>query len=161
MQMSNERTMRTEVPGGGARAGELAVACRPSALPKEQRVSHLELSRQAVLHSPARRVELEDGFRFEYRGDEERFAALARWVAAEHRCCPWASYSVAMLPFADGDGQIQVTVTATPEGKAFLATAYAYLEQLRDAAPPASIMDSSGKLTRDTLLARLLRGCGC
>jgi hypothetical protein len=155
--------MDDEQMGRGAASpkGALAVECWPGALTQDERASHLELARQVILLWPLRRVELADGFRFEYRGGEERFLALARWAAAEHRCCPWASYSVAMRPFADGDGQLQVTVTATPEGKAFLATAYQYLEELQGAAPPPAIMDTSGTLTRDTLLARLLRGCGC
>jgi hypothetical protein len=87
---------------------------------------------------------------------------LARWAAAEHRCCPWAVYSVELSPFADGKGgEIQVRLRGTDEGKAFLTVAYQYLAALGGAAPPESIMDSKEKLTRDTFLHKLKAGCGC
>jgi hypothetical protein len=128
---------------------------------REQRAGHLDLSTDVLVRWPRRRSELPDGFLFQYQGDEERFVALARWAAAEHRCCPWASYSVEMSPFSGGPGALQVRVTATPEGKDFLTAAYRYLEELDGATPPESIMDPEGKITRRTILDRIKGACGC
>ena len=97
----------------------------------EQRSQHLDLSTDALVRWPRSRSELPDGYLFQYEGDEERFVTLARWAAAEHRCCPWAAYSVQMS------------------------------EELDGASPPESIMDGEGKITRKTILDRIKAGCGC
>ena len=140
---------------------EIPIACDPRVFSREQRSQHLDLSTDALVRWPRSRSELPDGFLFQYEGDEERFITLARWAAAEHRCCPWAAYSVQMSAFAGGSGAIEVRVTATPEGKEFLTAAYRYLEELDGTSPPASIMDGEGKITRKTILDRIKAGCGC
>jgi hypothetical protein len=140
---------------------EIPVACDPRVFSREQRAQHLDLSTDALVRWPRSRSELPDGYLFQYEGDEERFVALARWAAAEHQCCPWAAYSVQMGAFAGGRGAIEVRVTATSEGKEFLAAAYRYLEELDGASPPESIMDGQGKITRKTILDRIKAGCGC
>lgn len=142
-------------------APEIPVACDLGVFSKEQRREHIELSTEVVIRWPRKRLELPDGYLFQYEGDEERFVALARWAAAEHRCCPWASYSVEMGPFSRTGGAIQVRVTATAEGKAFLAVAYRYLEELDGAMPPESIMDADGTITHETIRQRIKAGCGC
>jgi hypothetical protein len=151
---SSQRLAQTEVP-------EIPVACDPGVFSKEQRLQHLDLSTDALVRWPRSRSELPDGYLFQYEGDEERFVSLARWAAAEHRCCPWAAYSVQMSAFAHSTGAIEVRVTTTPEGKEFLAAAYRYLAQLDGAAPPESIMDGDGKITSKTILDRIKAACGC
>src|SRR5262245_23441379 len=110
---------------------EIPIACVPTALSIEERAVHVALSIDTIARWPARREELPDGYLFEYQGDEQRFLALARWVAGEHRCCPWASYSVAMEPFvAPATGTIRLRVTTSAEGAAFLKTCYQHAETL-------------------------------
>jgi hypothetical protein len=140
---------------------EIPVACDPGVFSEEQRSQHLDLSTDVLVRWPRSRLELSDGYLFQYEGDEERFVTLARWAAAEHRCCPWAAYSVQMSAFSQGMGALEVRVTTTPEGKEFLAVAYRYLEELDGASPPASIMDGEGKITRKTILDRIKAACGC
>jgi hypothetical protein len=116
---------------------QIPVACDPGVFSSEQRAQHLDLSTDVLVRWPQRRLELPDGYLFEYEGDEDRFLTLARWAAAEHRCCPWASYAVEMDAFSSTGGALRVRVTATAEGKAFLADAYRNLEprQQKKAAP--------------------------
>jgi hypothetical protein len=118
---------------------------------KPQRAAHLALSLDAIVRWPRSRQELPDGFLFEYDGNEERFLELARWVSAEHRCCPWACYSVEMGPFSgDTPGTIRVRVRGTDEGKAFLKICYEYAETLGGVQPPDSIFESR-TITRETV----------
>jgi hypothetical protein len=112
------------------RRDEIPIACDLGVFTRAERTEHLALCTDAIVRWPSERIELEDGHLFRYAGDEARFLTLARWAAAEHRCCPWASYSVAMAPFRSGErGQIEVRVRATPEGKQFLTAAYRYLAE--------------------------------
>jgi len=145
-----------------AAALSVPVACDPRVFTRPERAEHLALCADVVVHWPKRRIELDDGYLFDFEGDEARFLALARWAAAEHRCCPWASYTVEMGPFAAGGrGEIRLKVRSTPEGKEFLAAAYQYLTELGGAAPPETIMDAKEKLTLRSLVQRLKAGCGC
>jgi hypothetical protein len=129
MQSSRPPAGSDQVPA--RQALEIPVACDPRVFSRKQRSQHVDLSTDALIRWPRRRSELPDGYLFQYEGDEERFVTLARWVAAEHRCCPWAAYSVQMSAFAGGAGAIEMRVTATPEGKEFLAAAYRYLEEVK------------------------------
>jgi hypothetical protein len=148
-------------PGQGLRTeSELPIACDPPVFSEDARRAHLRLSTDVLVRWPRQRVELADGYAFRYEGDEAMFLTLARWAASEHRCCPWGTYSVEMRPFTGG-GEIEIRVTATEEGKAFLTEAYRYLEELNGEIPPASILNPKGTLTRKTLLDRLKGGCGC
>src|SRR5438552_13136471 len=133
--------MRTE-PEPMSVASQIPIACIPGVFTKEQRAAHLELSVDAIVRWPVRRQALSDGYLFEYEGTEERFLALARWAAGEHQCCPWASYSIEMAPFADQKpGAIRVRVRGTEEGVAFLRTCYQYVEKLQGEAPPDSLFN--------------------
>lgn len=141
---------------------EIPIACDPHVFSEADRAAHFDLCTEALVRWPTAREDLPDGYLFLYQGSEERFLALSRWAAAEHRCCPWASYSVEMGPFERGQlGTIRVRVTARPEGKAFLTTAYQYLEKLRGEPPPESIMNPADTLRRGTILEKLEAGCKC
>jgi hypothetical protein len=139
---------------------ELPITCDPHVFTHDERVAHLKLCTDVLLRWPKERIERDDGFVYRFVGDEALFTTLAAWAAAEHRCCPWARYSVALAPFA-GEGAIEVRVEAPPEGKAFLADAYRTLAELDGRLPPASILSPEKKLTRQDILKRLLGGCGC
>jgi hypothetical protein len=124
-------------------ASAIPIACIPSVFTREQRAAQLEMSFDAVVRWPVARHETPDGFVFEYRGNEERFLALARWASGEHLCCPWACYAVEMGPFTGGGaGVIRVRVRATAEGVAFLRSCYAYAEKLRGVRPPDALFDA-------------------
>jgi hypothetical protein len=145
-----------------ADAPDIPIACDLGVFTRLEQTEHIALCTDAVVRWPSERVELDDGFLFRYLGDEERFLTLARWAAAEHRCCSWASYSVEMGPFRAGErGQIDVRVRATAEGKEFLAAAHRYLTELDGAAPPEALLASTEKLTLATLIKRIKAGCGC
>jgi hypothetical protein len=72
----------------------LPVVCDPLVFSKDQQLAHLELARDVLLRWPRSRTDLPDAYQFIYEGEEERFLTIARWAAAEHRCCAWASYAV-------------------------------------------------------------------
>jgi hypothetical protein len=143
-------------------SAEIPIACDLHVFSEADRAAHFDLSTEALVRWPTEREELPDGYLFSYQGSEERFLALSRWAAAEHRCCPWAAYSVEMGPFEPGRlGTIRVRITAPPEGKAFLTSAYEYLGQLQGERPPESIMNPAGVLRRASILEKLKAGCKC
>ena len=143
-------------------APEIPIACDLHVFTRSEQAAHLALCTDALVRWPSERLELEDGYVFRYVGDEERFLTLARWAAGEHRCCPWAAYSVEMGPFRAGErGRIEVRVRARAEGKEFLTAAYRYLSALDGASPPEALLASTEKLTLATLAQRLKAGCGC
>jgi hypothetical protein len=148
-------------PGALGLASQIPIACIPAVFTREERAAHLELSFDAIVRWPLRRQELPDGHLFEYEGNEERFLALARWAAGEHRCCPWASYSVEMAPFAGPKpGTLRVRVRATDEGTAFLRTCYEYVEKLQGARPPDSLFQAE-RITPDDVRREMERCAGC
>jgi len=151
---------RTEPEPLSAASG-IPIACIPGVFTTEQRAAHMELCVDAIVRWPMRRQEVSDGYLFEYEGTEERFLALARWAAAEHKCCPWACYSVEMGPFAgQKPGTIRVRVRATDEGTAFLRTCYEYVEKLQGARPPDSLFQSD-KITVEDVRREVGRCVGC
>jgi len=151
---------RTTQQATGEAIPEVPVVCSPQVLSKAERAAHFDLCVDALVRRPLERLELPDGYLFQYEGDEQVFLLLARWAATEHRCCPWASYSVEMSPFGGTAGRIRLRVTATDEGKQFLTVAYRYLEELRGEIPPESVFDAR-ELTRGGLLERLKEMCKC
>lgn len=160
---SKEAAARGE-PEPLAVASDIPIACLPGVLTKEQRVAQMDLSIDAISRWPLRRQQLADGYLFEYEGNEERFLELARWAAGEHRCCPWASYSVEMAPFIDQKpGTIRVRVRATDEGVMFLRTCYEYLEKLRGSplGDTAFSPDRTAPITPAEVRRELERCHGC
>jgi hypothetical protein len=146
----------------GAAVNDIPVACDPLVFTKEERLAHLALAKDLLVRWPQRKEELEDGFLFHYEGDEDRFLALARWAADEHRCCPWGTYAVEAGPSVEGrPGALKLRWGGSREGKAFLADALKYLEDLGSGAPPVSILDPERKLTRLSFQGKPKNGCGC
>jgi hypothetical protein len=145
-------------------ASDIPIVCIPGVFTKDERVAQMDLSVAAISRWPLRRQELADGYVFEYEGSEERFLALARWAAGEHRCCPWASYSVEMAPFMDQKpGTIRVRVRAADEGVKFLRTCYRYIETLRDSSPTETPFspDRTTPITPAEVQRELERCSGC
>lgn len=143
---------------------DIPIACIPGVFTKEARVAQMAMSVDAISRWPLRRRALPDGYLFEYEGDEDRFLELARWVSGEHRCCPWASYSIEMVPFAEHEpGALRVRVRATGEGVAFLRTCYAYVERMVGGAPPDPLFNSdrTEPITPGEVLGALERCDGC
>jgi hypothetical protein len=139
----------------------IPIACIPNVFTEAERAAHFALAVDALVRWPVARRAVPDGYVFEYRGDEDRFGALARWAAGEHRCCPWAAYSVEMGPFEAGQpGTIRVRVRATAEGVAFLATCYEYVEKL-GGVPPSDSLFRSERITPDDVRRELGRCAGC
>jgi hypothetical protein len=139
----------------------IPIACVANVFTEPERAAHFELAVDALVRWPLARHAVSDGYVFEYRGDEERFGALARWVSGEHRCCPWAAYSVEVGPFAAGQqGALRVRVRASEEGVAFLATCYEYVERLGGALPPDSLFHSE-RVTPEDVRRELGRCAGC
>jgi hypothetical protein len=143
----------------------IPIACDPRVFTQEQREAHVALAESVLRAWPKARRELEDGFVFEYDGDDERFLAVAGWAAAEHRCCPWASFSVEMGPFAAGQpGQIALRFRGGAEGKAILVAALEAFER-KDLNVDAFLRGD--KLTAETFRAgaspepQRKGGCGC
>lgn len=111
---------------------EIPIACDTQVfVSQEDAARQLALNFDVLLRWPKSRQELPDGYLYQYEGNEELFVTLARYAANEHRCCPFATYSVEMGPFSGGKpGSIQLRITAGAEGKAFLTDALAYAEEL-------------------------------
>ena len=111
---------------------DIPIACNPQVFSKEELDAHVSLGLDVIFRLPQSRQELPDGFLFEYRGNEELFLKVARFVYNEHRCCPWESFAIEMDPFAAGTaGMIRLRYIGGVEGKPILAEAF---EQMRAAA---------------------------
>jgi hypothetical protein len=127
MAAKGEQAMTTSEPVD--QTVPIPIACNPRVFTQDERAAHFALARDVLFDAPLRRDDLPDGFLFHYQGDELRFLAIARFVAGEHRCCPWASFAVEMDPFAGGaPGAIRLRFISGTESKAALA---GMLEQVR------------------------------
>jgi hypothetical protein len=103
---------------------DIPLACDLGVFTAQERVDHVRLSRQALLEWPRERQELPDGYLFHYQGDEQRFLALARFAADEHRCCPWLQFTVQLAPAHPGQpAGLALRLTAAGAGKALLTQA--------------------------------------
>ena len=140
----------------------IPIACDPRVFTKEERIAHVELASNVLLRWPKHRQELDDGYLFEYEGDEQLFLDVARWAASEHRCCPWATFSLQMLPFAQGDsGKLVFRYQGGSEGKAVLdAALQLFASENLDLEP---FLEGKDKLTLASFrpMTPAKKGCGC
>ena len=103
-------------------AADIPIACNPQVFSKGELEEHVSLAIDVIFRLPKNTRELPDGFLFEYRGNEELFLKLARFVYNEHRCCPWESFALEMEAFAMGsEGDIRLRYIGGSEGKVVLA----------------------------------------
>jgi hypothetical protein len=108
---------------------EIPIACDPGVFSREEREQHVRDSRKLLTELPRDRRELPDGYVFHYDGGEELFVSLARWAAEEHRCCPWARFSLEMEPFTQEiPGKIRLSMTGGSGAGVLLAAALSDLE---------------------------------
>lgn len=96
--------------------------CQVDALDAIERVRQKQLV-ERLSEARLGMVELDDGWLFELRPDDETFAAAAEWVTYEGRCCPFIRFVLEWR----GDGNIGVRLTGAPGAKAFITETFASL----------------------------------
>jgi hypothetical protein len=90
----------------------LPIACDPSAFDsRDEFAAHLAEGRRIVSFALERR-ELADGWALRLPLEEDVFAACARWIVRERRCCPFFTFSMECEP---GPGGLWLRITG-PEG---------------------------------------------
>lgn len=92
----------------GNRAPQLV--CIPTAIPSTERAAHFALARELFTELAQERSALPSGYAFRFRPDA--FAALARFVANERKCCPFMNFELAL---ASESGPLWLRMTG-PEG---------------------------------------------
>jgi hypothetical protein len=109
------------------------IACDPGVFSPRELEEHVTQGMKVLFQLPESRHEVAEGFIFEFLGDEHLVLELARFVANEHRCCPWESFKIEMEPFAPGTkGRIRLHYLGGAEGKGVIADALAKLEAIAD-----------------------------
>jgi hypothetical protein len=137
---------RMTMDSKSAEASEIPIACNLQVFSTEERGEHLALGMEVLFRLPTRMEELPDGFLFRYEGNEDLFLRIARFARNEHRCCPWAAFTVEMEPFAEGGaGAIRLRYIGGARGKPMLAEA---IKKLGEAASDPQVY------------ARLEKACG-
>jgi hypothetical protein len=86
------------------------LACVPSAIAASERSQHFSLARQLLRELAEERQELANGYAWRFRAS--LFQAIARFVANERKCCPFASFELTIAP---AEGPIWLRLTG-PEG---------------------------------------------
>ncbi len=81
-------------------ASAVAIACVPEAIPKAERAAHFALARRLVGERALDRNDLADGY--DLRFAEGDFAAVAKFVDNERRCCPFVRFLIAVEPERGG-----------------------------------------------------------
>lgn len=89
---------------------QVELACVPSAIPASERSQHFKLARQLLCELTEERQELPNGFAWRFHASH--FEAVARFVANERKCCPFASFELTIAP---AGGPIWLRLTG-PEG---------------------------------------------
>ena len=112
--------MSSLVLGITAGAAEVAkpqrvLACNMNALTKEQRASHIALTKRLLQH--ARPQEVAGGYQFTIGREHVSVAELAEWVANESRCCPAVDFHVELPAF----GPLTLRLDGGEDVKAFIA----------------------------------------
>jgi len=78
--------------------GIAELACDPSAIAASERAQHFTDASQLLRELAAERQELPNGIAFRFAPDS--FEAVARFIANERKCCPFASFEVTIAPAA-------------------------------------------------------------
>jgi hypothetical protein len=153
------RARATARPSSPVPSEALPIACDPSVFTQEERRTHAERAKDLLIRRPLERRLIENGLELHYAGTKGLFVSLAEWVAAEHRCCSWARFSLELEPSAAGSsGEIRVRMTGGPEGRKLLAEA---IRQLEESGPVVQdFVRGDRTLTAQSTAARP-RPCGC
>lgn len=99
-----------------ARPAQVAFACDLSALTPAERARHQQRLAELFGGLVRERRELPAGFA--YRFDSEQLVALAQFIAAERRCCPFLTFRLEVAP---AQGSLWLEMTAPGRVKPFLA----------------------------------------
>ncbi len=76
-------------------ATELPIAC---SLPGEEQIARGEVIAEDLFGGADRMDELPDGYAFRFAVTEDRIDRLARFIAAERRCCPFFTFELVFEP---------------------------------------------------------------
>ena len=95
---------------------EPTFACNLFALSAEERQHHAGLLAQ-LAQAVAEVQELPDGYAFQYRAAESLWSTITEWIALEHRCCPFLTFTLRLAP----DEALQLQLTGPDGVKPFLA----------------------------------------
>jgi hypothetical protein len=75
---------------------DLPIACDLTAIDAEVRSTHLTTAEQLLRHDAAEVRELADGYAFRYPA--EQYAQVTQFIANEHLCCPFFTFTVEVTP---------------------------------------------------------------
>ena len=105
--------------------GEPPIACNLPSVDFRRRVEEVK----QLFENAEAAKELEDGFSFEFPGDDDSAQRLLEFVKAERRCCPFLELELAFEP---NRGPIRLRLRGSEEVKAFgVVTAEPGLRQTR------------------------------
>ena len=100
-----------------AQSGHTSFVCRTDRLTAEERATLPDMLDRLIAKKPAVR-ELSNGYEMTFKPDVETFSIAAKWLEAEHRCCPCFGISVSVRP---NDGATVVSLTGEDGIKEFIA----------------------------------------
>ena len=92
-----------------ASATDLPIAC---SLPQAEQAERGELIAGEIFAAADRVEELPDGYAFRFAATGDRIDRLARFIAAERRCCPFFTFE---LTFEPAEGPVWLRLRG-PEG---------------------------------------------
>lgn len=92
------------------------VSCCHTAFTKEQRVAYKNIWEE--LETRRQRInELENGYQYQFSGDEDTLRLIYEWISMERKCCPFLTFSV----IASNENEpVHLLLTGSQEAKAFL-----------------------------------------
>lgn len=94
--------------------GEERFACNLKALSKEQRATHVKVSKQ-LLEAVQELKELPNGYGF--RLSPEDLTTTAQWISLERRCCPFLTFE---MELGKDSGPLWLRITGSEGVKKFL-----------------------------------------
>ena len=94
------------------------IACDLSVFSTGERSRHQQQSRDII--SQAKTIkELHDGYALWYDYSPELLVSFARWITGEHRCCPFFTFELVVIP-GGGATQLVLNLRGSTQVKAFL-----------------------------------------
>lgn len=96
---------------------EYPVACCHTVFTKEQRLVYKSIWEELE----SRRIsisEIEQGYRYQFRGDSETLRLVTEWIRMEQKCCPFLTFTVIAR---SEENPVLLELTGDEEVKAFLS----------------------------------------
>ena len=91
------------------------LACIPGAIPPIERATHFALVERLFYREREERQEIPGGYAFRFNA--EAFDDVARFVGNERLCCPFLTFTIAVLP---EKGALWLRLTGPADTRAFL-----------------------------------------